>query len=273
MAGLSDTSPEADQVLTEAYRRMSPGQKWLQLGRMYQDARALHAAGVRLRSPDAGPREVQEAWLRFNLGFTQMGCVGGPAPEQDMPNLRDLRDVLRVFNDLGIVYALGGSMASSVHGIDRYTRDADVTAEPFPGREAQLVGAFGPDYYVSEPAVRQAIRARSSFNIINTSTGLKVDVFIRKDEPFEQSAMARRLTLEFPDAPDQPIVLDTAEDVVLHKLRGYRLGKASSEQQISDVVGVLKAQAGRLDLAYLDRWAAHLGLTDLLARARREADL
>jgi hypothetical protein len=273
MARLSDTTPEADRVLTAAYRRMSPGQKWLQLGRTYQDARALHAAGVRLRNPAAGPQEIHEAWLRINLGFTLSDRIREPNGGHEMQNLRDLREVIGVLDNLGIAYALGGSMASSVYGIDRYTRDADLTAEPFPGKEAQFVAAFGPDYYLSEPAVRQAIRTRSSFNIINTATGFKVDIFVRQDGLFEQSAMARRVALDMPDAPGQPIVLHSAEDVVLFKLRWYRLGNESSDQQWADVLGVLKVQADRLDAAYLDTWAAQLGVADLLARARQEAAL
>jgi hypothetical protein len=146
-----------------------------------------------------------------------------------------------------------------------------VTAEPLPGKEAQLSGAFGPDYYISLPAIRDAVRQRSSFNIINTSTGFKVDVFIRKDAPFERSAMQRRTSLQLPDAPDQPIVFHTPEDTVLFKLRWYRLGGESSDQQLKDVIGVLQIQAGKMDQAYLDRWAADLGVTDLLARVRQES--
>jgi hypothetical protein len=271
MAGLSDTSPEAERVLVEVFRRMPPQQKWLQLGQMFDEARALHAAGVKHGSPDATSRDIHESWLRLHIGPELAVRGREPARGRTMQNISNLREVLRAFTDLGIVYALGGSMASSVYGIDRYTRDADVTAAPFPGLEGQLVQAFGPDFYLSEPAVRQAVRARSSFNIINTTTGFKVDVFIAKDEPFEQAALARRTTFVMPDVPDQPVVLHAAEDVILFKLRWYRLGNETSEQQWKDVLGVLKVQAGKLDEAHLDRWAAHLGVADLLARARREA--
>jgi hypothetical protein len=37
------------------------------------------------------------------------------------------------------------------------------------------------------------------------------------------------------------------------------------------VLGILKVQRGRLDAAYLRRWAESLGLTELLERALREA--
>jgi hypothetical protein len=271
MSEPNDTSPEATQVLLQVYRAMSPGRKWLLLGEMYQDARVLHAVGVRLRNPAATPREIRADWLRVQLGFMGETTMSEPPPDQSVQNLRDLREVLGVFTRLDIPYALGGSMASSVHGVSRHTRDADITVEPFPGKEAALAAGFGPDYYVSEAALRDALRRRSSFNIINTTTGFKVDVFARHDAGFEESAMRRRIAVEFPDAPGKPLFLHTAEDVILFKLRWYRLGNESARQQWTDVLGVLQVQAGRLDQAYLDHWAADLGVTDLLRRARQEA--
>jgi hypothetical protein len=269
----SDTSAEARRVLVEAYRHMPLGQKWAQLGEMYADARALHAAGVRLREPGATPGEVHRAWLRVHLGVTPADTMREPAVDPEAANLRGVREVVAVLDRLGIRYVLGGSLASSLHGIDRYTRDADVTAEPFPGKEAELVAGFGADYYISLSAVRDALRRRSTFNIINTRTGFKVDVFVRKDDPFEQSALERRIELRLPDAPDQPLYIQSPEDVILFKLRWYRLGGESSQHQWRDVLGVLQVQAGRLDDAYLDRWAAELNVADLLDRARRESTI
>jgi hypothetical protein len=62
-----------------------------------------------------------------------------------------------------------------------------------------------------------------------------------------------------------------ALDAVLAKLEWFRRGGASSERQWGDVVGLLRVRSGRLDLAYLARWAAALGVTDLLERALCEA--
>lgn len=267
----SDTSPEAEQVLLNVFRQMSMARRWLLMGETYRNGRMLHAMGVRLRDPSASRRDILEDWLRTQLGLTDLPPIAEPPVERTMETLHDLRDVLRVFVTLDIPYALGGSMASSIHGIRRDTLDADLTVEPFPGKEAQLAAAFGTNYYLSLPAIQQAVRERSSFNIINTTTGFKADVFVRKDRPFEQSAMSRRLTVDLPDAPGEPLVLHTAEDMILFKLWWYRLGQESAAHQWTDVRGILKVQSGKLDPAYLDYWAADLGVSDLLQRARRES--
>ena len=67
--------------------------------------------------------------------------------------------------------------------------------------------------------------------------------------------------------------LKSAEDLILRKLEWFRAGGGRSDRQWGDVLDVLRATEGRLDEAYLERWAANLSLSDLLARARTEARL
>jgi hypothetical protein len=250
---------------------MSPERKWLKLAETFQTAKVLHAAGFRQRQPGATAAAIHADWLAVQYGFHANAAAEGPPMDSAIQNIQILREVLGALTKLGIPCALGGSMASSIHGVARYTQDADVTVEPFPGKEPQLVAWFGSDYDVSLPAVQQAVRDRSSFNILHTRAGFKAAVFVRKDVAFEESALARRVPFSLPEQAGPPIDLLTAEDVVLFKLQWYRLGNESSSQQWADVLGMMRVQAGRLDEAYLDRFAAELGVGDLLTRARKEA--
>ena len=185
-------------------------------------------------------------------------------------NLQVVLQVVAAFDTLQIRYALGGSMASSIFGIPRFTQDADMTAEPFSGRESQFAGCFGPEYYISLPSVIEANARQSSFNIIHTQYGFKVDIFC-KDGPFERSALERRITLQLPDEPGRPIAVVSPEDVILFKLEWYRQGGETSDRQWSDILGVIRVQANNLDNSYLDQWASQLKITDLLVRARKDA--
>jgi hypothetical protein len=260
-------------VLDEVFRAMPPWRKWELVDNLHRFGRELHAAGVLSRDPDATPEQIRDDWVARNYGPITGPTFARGSSQVSSPNeIRPTVEyVVGVFDRLGIAYALGGSLASSVHGVSRNTLDADLSVEPFPGKESQFVSSFGPDYYVSLDAVRSAVSQRSSFNVIQTTAGFKVDVFVRKDRPFDLSMMARRRTLRPPGPDARPIAVVSPEDIVLLKLEWYRLGNEVSDRQWSDVLGVLRTQSGRLDEAYLDRWAAELGVADLLARARGEA--
>ena len=178
-------------------------------------------------------------------------------------------DLVRVFDRLNIRCTLGGSMVSSIFGKPRYTQDADLCAEPFPGKEAEFTQGLDASYYVSLEAVEKAVRERSSFNVIHTTSGFKIDVFIMKDTPFEKSAFARRRLV---DLGSEAIHLVSPEDIILFKLEWHRLGGGVSDRQWSDILGVLQVQKDRLDFAYLAQWAAQLDLADTLRQAREEAE-
>ncbi len=72
--------------------------------------------------------------------------------------------------------------------------------------------------------------------------------------------------------PLRELFVDTAEHTVLRKLEWYRRGGEVSERQWRDVIGVLRVRGHSLDQARLDTWAQRLGVADLLALARREAE-
>lgn len=191
--------------------------------------------------------------------------------DHNFENLSILQEVIAVLSRLDIPYALGGSWASSFYGKPRLTHDADVTVEPFAGKEPSFCSSFGEEYYVSLPAVQDAIRHRSCFNIIHFDSGFKVDLFVRKLRPFDASLMARRRAFAMPSTDGQTLTFVSAEDVILLKFEWYRLGGGALERQWEDILGVFQIQGDKLDQAYLDRWAADLGVTDLLQRARQES--
>lgn len=60
----------------------------------------------------------------------------------------------------------------------------------------------------------------------------------------------------------------TAEDVVLAKLRWYRLGGEESATQPRDIQKLIALNGPELDWPYIDGWAGRLGVTDLLSRFR-----
>lgn len=184
------------------------------------------------------------------------------------PELRAALDpVLRTLRELGVRHYVGGSIASSAHGVARASIDADVVAELRAEHASLLVSSLRAEYYVPEARVSDAILRRGSFNVIHLETMVKVDVFVSRDRPFDRRAL-ERARLEEPVAQGvTPLPLATAEDTVLAKLEGYRKGGESSERQWTDVLGVLRAGGEALDRPYLVSGAVELGVADLLERA------
>ena len=60
-------------------------------------------------------------------------------------------------------------------------------------------------------------------------------------------------------------VLASAEDSILSKLEWSRKS-GESQQQLADAAGVVRMAGGDLDVAYIERWAAELGVLDLWRR-------
>ncbi len=265
---LDDTTPEARRVLIDCFRRMPAERKWQVIEDGWQTARVLHAAGVRSRRPNATAEDIRQDWFRLVLQMPAPEGVSVPPTLNE--SLQVLREVVAVFRAMGIIHAVGGSMASSIHGSPRQTHGADMTVEAYPGREEEFAGHFGEGYYIDVGAIKQAIRARSSFNVINQHIGFKVDIFVRKDRPFELSALQRRVDRPLSQTPGDTVSVLSPEDIVLHKLEWFRLGGEISDRQWGDILGVLRVQGDRIDNAYLDHWAIELGMADLLQQAREQ---
>jgi hypothetical protein len=179
--------------------------------------------------------------------------------------------VTDILDNLNVPYLIGGSLASTVHGLVRTTQDVDLVADLRPEHVAPLIQALGDDFYADVEMIHAAIRQRRSFNLIHLETMFKVDIFVSKQRPFDQAQFERRTAQIVATEPEQTAYMASAEDTVLTKLEWYRLGGETSERQWSDVLGVLKVQGNRLDLAYLQRWAIELGVVDLLQKALTES--
>ena len=181
--------------------------------------------------------------------------------------------VARILEELGVPYLVGGSLASSLHGIPRSTQDVDLVAALRQEHVEPLLRALQAEYYVSADAMRDAIRQRSCFNLIEQRTVYKIDIFVLADDALSRFEMQRREEVVVDDAGTARLVVASAEDIVLQKLAWFRLGGESSERQWRDAQGVLKVQRQRLDLAYLRERAAETSLVELLDRALGEAGL
>lgn len=177
--------------------------------------------------------------------------------------------VAAVLEELGIPYLVGGSLASSLHGVPRSTADVDMVADLHREQVNPFVERLQDEFYVDSDMIHDAIARRSSFNIIHLASMYKVDIFILPGDAFSAEILRRA---EPRQLEGRAVMVASAEDIVVEKLRWYRLGDEVSDRQWNDVLGVLHRAAGRLDLAHMERWARAVGVEDLLARALATLD-
>jgi hypothetical protein len=175
--------------------------------------------------------------------------------------------VTDAFEQLGVRYAVGGSLSSSLHGVMRSTLDVDIIADLQPEHIQPLASLLSPEFYVDNEMMRTAIETHGSFNLVHYETAFKVDVFIPKLRPFDRNQLERRTPATVTTDPERSLYVTSPEDVILSKLEWYRMGGEVSDRQWRDVLGVLKTRAGGIDLDYLRHWAEELRVSDLLERA------
>jgi hypothetical protein len=180
---------------------------------------------------------------------------------------RTLAALVEVFDRIGAVWAVGGSLASAAYGEPRATNDVDVIAELDEASARAVAAALVTHFYVDPDTAADAARTSGSFNVIDERSFIKVDVFVPAAGPLGTGQLERRRVLELLPGVHVPVL--GPEDVVLQKLRWYELGGAVSERQWRDILAVLRSRA--LDDAYLDEVAAATGLGQLLLRARSAA--
>jgi len=181
---------------------------------------------------------------------------------------RAFEEILAVLDRFEIPFFVGGSVASGRHGLARQTNDIDIVADINPAIVADLVRELSRSFYADGQEIESAIESGRSFNIHLKSIA-KFDIFPVGRSSFTRSELSRRIYTQAP-VPGLEIIefpVASAKDTILSKLVWFRKGPEISERQWEDILGVLSAQSGRLDLAYMKKWAAEVGVGDLLVKA------
>ena len=165
-----------------------------------------------------------------------------------------------------IRYALTGSVAASFYGEPRSTVDIDFTVmasrEPLE-RLYELEG----DFYVPRSAVAEAAEQYDSFNLIHHRTGLKIDIFVLDDSPFNQLMMDRRVQMVLPSGA---VWTASPEDVTARKIRWYALANETSERQYRDIIALLSY--GNVNAKTVIETATLVGLEELALRLVHDAE-
>ena len=186
-----------------------------------------------------------------------------------MEQLKLIQLVVDKIGKLGVPYFITGSIASSYYGIPRYTHDIDVVVAISEEDSGEIIRFFSGEGYISREGINDALWGTGMFNFIHTETGLKVDFWIDRGEPFTKSCFARARQVELTES--FWAMMASPEDVLLHKVYWDKL--MPSERQLRDARGVIAVQEGKLDMVYIEEWAGKLGIEQSMKKILSERRL
>jgi len=180
-----------------------------------------------------------------------------------MKDLRGtLRELVSLFDELQMAYAVMGGLAVRVYAIPRPTYDIDFTVSIERERLPELYGALRDLGYtvaevynsgwVDRVAGMPVVKAR----LYLEGRGIDVDLFL-VESAFQRELISRRRRHQIDDLS---VWFVSPEDLVLLKLLSGR------PRDLADIGDILFTQ-GQLDEEYLRQWAQELGVLDPLQRA------
>lgn len=191
---------------------------------------------------------------------------GKPIAPEDQRDFN--RRLMATLEELGVVYAIGGSVAAMMYSQPRLTIDVDVMVAAPLRQLSQLVRTVQswPVYITPlENIIETSLPYGLPFNIIDGTIGAKADLYIAKNTGLDASAMARRqkLVWDRDAARGAEAWFLSPEDVILYKLSYYRQGGEVAQKHPTDIANMLGLIGSQLDLAYIAHWAAEIGVADL----------
>jgi hypothetical protein len=180
-----------------------------------------------------------------------------------------LRSIVPKLEQSEIPYMITGSIAAAYYGLGRATYDLDIVISATADKLKKLIELLPKEqYYAVLQDALDAQRHRSMFNVLDTTSGWKIDFILKKAAPFHEEAFQRRLAVIFAEVPTSVI---SAEDLIVSKLDWAKMGE--SERQVRDAAVVLEKCRHKLDLPYIEKWTAELDLSAQWSQARQLAGI
>jgi hypothetical protein len=279
-----DTHPEAERIMIELIRN-SPMSKRFRL------VQSLTQSGfwATIHTWQERHREASEQEAALHV----LSCSYGPGLAKRVQAALKMRegwylqpiDLLavmlparRALEELNVPYYLGGSIASSLHGMQQLAPDIDLVVDFGEQTLPSLLAALGQHYLLDEDEARKSMREHWAFPLIHLDSLKKVDVVLPKPEAFD-TFMRQLIRCSTLDEHSPPIPLASATEMLLFKVQRYQRDERSrtdgmqDDAEWNDILGMLKVQGPDLDLALLEEWASKLDVRETWHRALVEAGL
>lgn len=152
-----------------------------------------------------------------------------------------------------------GSVASTAWGEPRTTIDIDLVIAATVEDAERIAGCYPQARYYTPPIEtlrRELARGpRGTFNIIDSDTGLKADLYPGVSDPLNAWGMARRQPLELEGGT---IFIAPPACVIAGKLRYFAMSR--QDKHLRDIRGMLRLAGPHIDHHVVDHWARVAGV-------------
>ena len=176
-----------------------------------------------------------------------------------------LKLVIDALNAAGVEYLIGGAIAEWAWGEPRATQDLDLVVRiPIKAINKLSKELEKRDMLVPAEIILAAVvedRADIPINAIHMYSGLKADLYpVREGDELRRSAFQRREQVDY-GPPIGKVYVHSPEDLILYKLMYFGLSQQSKHSR--DIAAILKSKKDALEMDYIERWVARLGLSSL----------
>ncbi len=163
-----------------------------------------------------------------------------------------LKHICKSIDEANIRYMISGSIALNIYTIPRMTRDIDIVIELEENKVDFFLSLF-PNCYYNKNTIRNEIRNQGMFNLIDNTTGFKIDfIILKKSEYFTIAFNRRRKVSEF----NIDIWVISPEDLIVAKI--IWIQQYQSEKQTKDIENLLLLS--NIDKEYIENWCEKLNL-------------
>ncbi|SRR6266487_516893 len=275
-----DTSLAAERYLIERIRQaplskhfhliQSLSQRMLSGHDPAQDARAEAIHAITCGYGRRIGERVQQALAQHPLWQEQLVDLSAT-----------LWPVMQALKAAGISSYLGGSIASSLHGMQQSARDIDLVLIVQRDRSLPLdtiLATLSETYLVEPEEIQQALSEGKTVSILHLDTLMKLDLILPQTPGFDEAMQAAIVSLPLDERYALFPVASALEMAVWKLVRcarelASRPDGIVNDAEWNDLLGILKVQGRRLDLAQLTFWAHQLEAGHLLPQALDDAGL
>ena len=176
------------------------------------------------------------------------------------------RCAVEKFNELGVSHMVVGGLSSNAYGIPRATRHADIVLALDAKTLFETAAQLGPEFVIDGQGTFEIVTGTMRYHLRVPAIAFEIELFMLSSDPHDQTRFERRQRV-FSSQIGCEIIVPTAEDVIIMKLRWAKIAKRGKDSEDARDVIAVQGDEG-LDWKYIHHWCALHGTRTLLDEIR-----